>query len=232
MNAVSPRPLSLAVLISGGGSNMLAIARACQAGQIAARVRIVISDQEMAPGIGRARELGIPVSVVPARSFRHVGSFDREAFENALAEHIDPQRVDLIVLAGFMRILSTRFVARYAGRILNIHPSLLPKYKGLHTHRRALEAGETEHGASVHFVTADLDGGPVIMQSRLRVLPGDTEEALSARVQAREHTLYPQVIDWLARGRIAIAGQQVLFDGRPLAAPLEPPLPAAQEATT
>jgi phosphoribosylglycinamide formyltransferase 1 len=231
MNAQSARPLALAVLISGGGSNMLAIARACQAGQIAARVRIVISDQEMAPGIGRARELGIPVSVVPARSFRHDGNLDRDAFETALAEHIDPQQIDLIVLAGFMRILSPRFVARYPGRILNIHPSLLPKYKGLHTHRRVLEAGDAEHGASVHLVTADLDGGPVIMQSRVRVLAGDTEEALSARVQAREHTLYPQVIDWLARGRIAIAGQQVLLDGRPLAAPLEPPALSALEVT-
>lgn len=213
--------MSLAVLISGRGSNMLAIARGCESGAIHARVRIVISDQELAAGIGRARELGLPVSVVPGRAYRRDGVFDRAAFESALAATLDAHAPDLIVLAGFMRILSPEFVARYPGRILNIHPSLLPKYKGLHTHRRALEAGEIEHGASVHFVTADLDGGPLIMQARVRVLAGDTEEALSARVQAREHSLYSQVIDWIARGRIAVAGQHVLFDGSPLLAPLE-----------
>ncbi|MEO7774681.1 MAG: phosphoribosylglycinamide formyltransferase [Steroidobacteraceae bacterium] len=213
--------LSLAVLISGRGSNMLAIARGCQSGAIAARIHVVISDQELAAGIGRARELGIPVNVVPARAYRHDGVFDRGAFEAALAATLAQHEPDLLVLAGFMRIFSPEFVARYPGRIINIHPSLLPKYKGLHTHRRALEAGEIEHGASVHFVTADLDGGPLIMQARVRVLPGDTEESLSARVQAREHSLYGQVIDWIARGRIRIVGQHVLLDGQPLLAPLE-----------
>jgi phosphoribosylglycinamide formyltransferase-1 len=216
-----PRPLSLAVLISGRGSNMLAIARAVQSGRIAARVRVVISDQEMAAGIGRARELGIAVNVVPARAYRRDGKLDRAAFEAALAECIDRHEADLIVLAGFMRVLSAQFVARYPGRILNIHPSLLPRHKGLHTHRRVLEAREAEHGASVHFVTADLDGGPVILQARVPVLAGDTEEDLSARVQAREHKIYTQVIDWIAQGRVSMAGQQVLFDEHPLAAPLE-----------
>jgi phosphoribosylglycinamide formyltransferase-1 len=137
-----------------------------------------------------------------------------------LSEALDAQHTDLVVLAGFMRILSPGFVAHYAGRMLNIHPSLLPKYTGLHTHRRALEAMDKEHGASVHFVTAELDGGPLVLQSKVPILPGDTEAGLSARVQATEHIIYPQVIGMMADGRLAWDDGHVRLDGQILDAPL------------
>ena len=133
---------------------------------------------------------------------------------------LDASRPDLVVLAGFMRVLSERFVARYAGRMLNIHPSLLPRYRGLHTHRRVLEAGDREHGASVHFVTAELDGGPIALQSRVPVAPADTEASLSARVQATEHIIYPRVIGWIADGRLVARGDRAWLDGKPLEAPI------------
>src|SRR5262249_21761719 len=136
--------------------------------------------------------LGIQTALVPWKSL------GRDAAERVLGEMLDAHRPDLILLAGFMRILSPRFVERYAGRMLNIHPSLLPHHTGLHTHRRVLEAGEAHHGASVHFVTAELDGGPVVLQARVPVKPGDTEETVSARVQKTEHILYPRVVGWIA----------------------------------
>jgi phosphoribosylglycinamide formyltransferase-1 len=215
MSAGSRAPLELAILISGRGSNMVAIARACLAGQINARVRIVISDRPGVAGLAAARELGIEALAVP-----WPGAADKEAFERELGEALDARRPQLIVLAGFMRILSPQFVARYAGRMLNIHPSLLPKYTGLHTHRRALEALDREHGASVHFVTAELDGGPVVLQSKVPVLPGDTEAALAARVQAAEHILYPQVIGMVAEGRLGWDDGRAKLDGKILGAPL------------
>jgi phosphoribosylglycinamide formyltransferase-1 len=161
MSAGSRAPLELAILISGRGSNMVAIARACLAGQINARVRVVISDRPGVAGLASARELGIEALTIP-----WPGASNREGFERALSEALDVQPTDLVVLAGFMRILSPGFVAHYAGRMLNIHPSLLPKYTGLHTHRRVLDAMDKEHGASVHFVTAELDGGPLVLQSK------------------------------------------------------------------
>jgi phosphoribosylglycinamide formyltransferase 1 len=215
MSAGSRAPLQLAILISGRGSNMAAIARACRAGQINARVRIVISDRPDIAGLSVARDLGIEALTVA-----WPGVARREAFERALGEALDAHRPDLIVLAGFMRILSPHFARRYAGRMLNIHPSLLPKYTGLHTHRRALEAGDAEHGASVHFVTAELDGGPVVLQSRVPVQPDDTETDLSARVQAAEHIIYPRVIGMLADGRLAWDEGRVRVDGKLLDAPL------------
>jgi phosphoribosylglycinamide formyltransferase 1 len=201
MTAARP-PLRLAVLISGRGSNMVAIARACEQGRIGARITGVISDHVEAGGIDRARQLGLATTVVDVHSFRGPSGLDRRAFEAALAEAIDAATPDLVVLAGFMRILSPEFVRRYEGRMLNIHPSLLPSYKGLHTHERVLAAGEREHGASVHFVTAELDGGPVVLQGRVPVLPGDDAERLSARVNELEWTIYPTVIGWIADGSL------------------------------
>ncbi|MEY2855127.1 MAG: phosphoribosylglycinamide formyltransferase 1, partial [Pseudomonadota bacterium] len=191
MTSTARPPLRLAVLISGRGSNMVAIARACGQGSIGAQVAIVIADQPDAAGLPRARDMGLATHVVDLKSFRGPRGTDRLAFESALAEAIDAASPDLVVLAGFMRILSPGFVQRYEGRMLNIHPSLLPSYKGLHTHERVLAAGEREHGASVHFVTAELDGGPVVLQGRIPVLPGDDAKRLSARVNELEWTLYP-----------------------------------------
>jgi phosphoribosylglycinamide formyltransferase-1 len=212
--------LRLAVLISGRGSNMLAIARACADGRLDARIVLVASDVAAAPGIDAARALGLDAEAVP-----YVPQPDRAAarrdFETALAARIDASRADLVILAGFMRVLSADFVARYPGRILNIHPSLLPAYKGLHTHQRAIAAGDAEHGASVHLVTAALDDGPLLLQARVPVLPGDSPESLSARVQRQEHIIYPQVIQWIAEGRLACKDGQALFDGAPLRAPLQ-----------
>ncbi|MEY2854412.1 MAG: hypothetical protein RL030_1544 [Pseudomonadota bacterium] len=201
MTAARP-PLRLAVLISGRGSNMVAIARACEQGRIGARITRVISEQPDASGLLRAREMGLETCVVDLKSFRGPRGTDRSAFESALARAIDDAEPDLVVLAGFMRILSPQFVRLYEGRMLNIHPSLLPSYKGLHTHERVLAAGEREHGASVHFVTAELDGGPVVLQGRVPVLPGDDVGRLSARVNELEWTLYPTVIGWIADGSL------------------------------
>jgi len=215
MSVGNRAPLELAILISGRGSNMVTIARACLAGQINARVRVVISDRPDVAGLAAARDLGIEALTIP-----WAGAGDREGFEHALSEALDARRTDLIVLAGFMRILSSGFVARYAGRMLNVHPSLLPKYTGLHTHRRALEAMDKEHGASVHFVTAELDGGPLVLQSRVPILPGDTEAGLAARVQATEHLIYPKVIGMMADGRLSWDEGRVRLDGEILDAPL------------
>ncbi len=208
-------PLRLAILISGRGSNMTAIARACADGRIHARVDLVLSERPGAAGLDSARALGIET-----RTLAWPGAAERERFERDLDEALATARPQLIVLAGFMRILSPRFVEARAGRMLNIHPSLLPDYRGLHTHRRVLEAGGRVHGASVHFVTAELDGGPVILQSRVAVWPDDTEDALSARVQATEHIIYPRVIGWLADGRLAWRDDRPWLDGKPLAAPV------------
>ena len=212
---MSRPPLHIAILISGRGSNMAAIARACREGRLNARVDAVISDRPGVAGLDTARALGLDAGVVPWR-----GAAQRAAFEQALDAALAAAKPEVIVLAGFMRILSPGFVASRAGRMLNIHPSLLPKYAGLHTHRRVLEAGDREHGASVHFVTAQLDGGPVVLQSRVAVCPGDTEERLSARVQATEHIIYPRVIGWLADGRLAWRQDGPWLDGRPLNEPV------------
>lgn len=214
------RPARLAVLISGAGSNMVAIARACAAGLIPARIAIVIADVPDAGGLARALELGLPATVIDRRNLRRDGRPDRVAFEQALAAAIDASGADYIILAGFMRVLSGEFIARYPGRMLNIHPSLLPRHKGLDTHARALAAGDAEHGASVHFVTAELDGGPLLAQAPVAVLPDDTVASLSARVHAREHMLYPMVIQWLTSGRLQWNDGAPTLDGAPLAAPV------------
>jgi len=215
--------LKLAILISGRGSNMEAVAKACRDGRIAASVAVVISDREGAGGLGVARELGIETAVVSWKSFA-----DRAAFERGVIEQIEAHRADIIVLAGFMRVLSPEFTSRYEGRILNIHPALLPKHRGLHTHARVLEAGDTEHGASVHFATAELDGGPVVLQSRVAVRPAETESELAARVLRTEHIILPKVIGWLADERLTWRDGKGWLDGRALDAPVVEEFDAAK----
>jgi phosphoribosylglycinamide formyltransferase-1 len=210
----SDTTLRLAVVISGRGGNMMAIARACASGTINARIVSVIADRADAGGIQAARQTGLPVTVLVAQEYP-----ERAGFEHALRAAIDASTAQLVVLAGFMRILSPEFVAHYAGRMLNIHPSLLPRYPGLHTHERVLAAGDSSHGCSVHVVNGVLDGGPLILQARVPVLPGDTPATLSARVQLQEHIIYPEVIGWIAAGRLTITGTTLQFDGRPLCAP-------------
>ncbi|RMG33694.1 MAG: phosphoribosylglycinamide formyltransferase [Gammaproteobacteria bacterium] len=208
--------LRLVVLISGGGSNLQAIIDACREGRIDAEVVAVISNRPEAYGLQRAREAGIPAEIVDHTAFP-----DRQAFERELAAHIDRYEPDLVILAGFMRILTPGFVTHYKGRMLNIHPSLLPHFQGLHTHRRALEAGHERHGASVHFVTEELDGGPVVLQVEVPVLPGDDEQTLAARVLEQEHRIYPTVIQWFAEGRLRFDPEQgVLLDEEPLREPV------------
>jgi phosphoribosylglycinamide formyltransferase 1 len=207
-------PLRLAILISGRGSNMAAIVRACRAGAIAARPMVVISDRADAAGLVRARELGVETAVLPAQT----GS--SASLEQTLAAALDAVQAEVIALAGFMRVLSAPCVGRYLGRMLNIHPSLLPAYRGLHTHRRVLAAHDTVHGASVHFVTAELDGGPVVLQSRVTVEPGDTEATLAARVQATEHIIYPRALGWFAARRLTWHEGAAWLDGRRLESPI------------
>jgi phosphoribosylglycinamide formyltransferase 1 len=194
---------------------MATIARECLQHRIAASVDVVISDRPGVAGISTAQDLGLDTRVVSWKA-----AADRATFELALGQSIDARNPDLVVLAGFMRVLSGPFVERYAGRMLNIHPSLLPKYTGLHTHRRALEAGDSAHGASVHFVTPELDGGPLILQSRVPVKAGDTESTLAARVQATEHVIYPRVVEWIADGRLKWNAGHPLLDGKPLNEPV------------
>jgi phosphoribosylglycinamide formyltransferase-1 len=206
-------PLKLAILISGRGSNMTALVRAAFAGEIAAHPAIVISDRADAPGLASARALGVTTTA-------WTGESPAGPFEQQLLTTLESVQPDVIALAGFMRILSPALVTRYLGRMLNIHPSLLPAYRGLHTHRRVLAAGDTEHGASVHFVTPELDAGPIVLQSKVAVLPGDTEAALAARVLATEHIIYPRVIGWLAERRLAWRAGAPWLDGRRLDAPI------------
>lgn len=209
------------MLISGTGSNMLAIAKACQAGQIEGDIVSVISDTPLAGGLARAQALGLATQVVDRSKLIMNGKPDRQLFEKKLATAIDNTEADFVILAGFMRVLSGELVARYEGRMLNIHPSLLPRYKGLDTHARVLAAGEREHGVSVHFVTSELDGGPVVAQAMVPVQAGDDVASLSARVHAREHILYPMVIEWLSRGRLSWNHGSPVLDGAPLAAPVQ-----------
>ena len=204
------------VLLSGNGSNLQAIIDAIHTGQLHARILAVISNRADAYGLERARKAGIPAIAIPHNRFPK-----REAFEQALIDHIDGYEPRLVVLAGFMRILTTRFVHHYHGRLINIHPSLLPNFTGLDTHRRALDAGVTEHGASIHFVTDELDGGPVISQARVAVRNDDNSEQLAARVLQQEHRLFPQTIEWFSQGRLRLDDSRVLFDGKPLNTPID-----------
>jgi phosphoribosylglycinamide formyltransferase 1 len=195
---------NIVILISGRGSNMEAIVRAQQAEAWPARIAAVISNKPDAKGLAFAQAHGIPTAVVPNKEFP-----TRDAFDAALQETIDRFAPDLVVLAGFMRILTAPFVEHYAGRMLNIHPSLLPLFPGLHTHRQALDAGVEEHGATVHFVTAELDHGPAVIQARIPVLPGDTEDSLAERLLAEEHVIYPQAVRLFIEDRLSIVDGEV-----------------------
>jgi phosphoribosylglycinamide formyltransferase-1 len=201
----SPR---VAVLISGRGSNLAALIAAERAGHLSGTVTAVISNRADAPGLGIAEAHGIATTIVP-----HSGHATRGAFDDALAEAVDASAPDLIVLAGFMRVLGPEFVRRYAGRMLNIHPSLLPAYPGLHTHRRALADGVRIHGCTVHFVTDDLDHGPIIAQGAVPVLASDDEATLAARVLAVEHHILPASVRAFCEGRLVIAGRRVRVEG-------------------
>jgi len=205
-------PPSVVILISGRGSNMRALIETAHD----YRVPLVLADVPDAGGLSIARDLGVDARAVPKEA-----GLDRAGYDRQLAAAIDTATPSLIVLAGFMRILSREFVDRYAGRIVNIHPSLLPRHPGLHTHRRVLAAGDAVHGATVHFVTAELDGGPKIIRARVPVRPGDDESTLAARVQAVEHRIYPLAVAWYCAGRLRCRDGRAWLDGKALDAPLE-----------
>ena len=208
---------NIVILISGSGSNMAAIVRRAQQERwetrLGARVAAVISNKADAKGLVFAKEQGIATAVLDHKAYA-----SREAFDAALVQEIERHAPTLVVLAGFMRILTPGFVQHYAGRLLNIHPSLLPKYKGLHTHQRALEAGDREHGCSVHFVTEELDGGPLVVQAVIPVESDDSPHSLAQRVHAQEHRIYPLAVRWFAEGRLSLNEQGALLDGQLLAA--------------
>jgi len=206
--------LPFAVLISGRGSNMLALEQATRDGRIDGRIVAVASDRADAPGLASARGLGLPATVIAP------GGLDRAAHGQLLSDTIERSGAELVALAGYMRILDSAFIRRWQGRLLNIHPSLLPAHRGLHTHRRVLEAGEKVHGCTVHFVIEELDAGPAVIQGRLPVRPAEAEGALSARVQRLEHIIYPQAVGWFADGRLEFRDGAALFDGRPRPPPI------------
>jgi len=208
-------PLPVVVLISGEGTNLQALIDAIRDDVADYAIAAVFSDRANARGLERARNAGIPAHHVDPNSYS-----SREAFDRALADAICYYEPGLLVLAGFMRILGPGFVARFADRMLNIHPSLLPKFKGLHTHRRALAAAETEHGATVHFVTAELDGGPAVIQYRIRVRESETEDSLSARVQQGEYIILPRAVGLFAEGRLRLESGRAILDGEALRTPM------------
>lgn len=209
--------IRLVILISGTGRNLQAIIEAVGNTRLRAEICTVICNNPDAPGLRLAEQAGIPTFVVDHRDYP-----SRESFETALRDHIDRCSPDLVVLAGFMRILGSGFVQHYRGRLINIHPSLLPKYRGLNTHGRALADGERWHGASVHYVTEDVDGGPVILQGRTAIQPGDTPEKLAERVLREvEIRIYPQALAWAAEGRLSMHGNHAILDGRILEQPAQ-----------
>ncbi|MGD9841988.1 MAG: phosphoribosylglycinamide formyltransferase [Steroidobacteraceae bacterium] len=208
--------LSVVILISGTGSNMRRLAELMQAGELPIEIKAVISDRTDAKGLSAAASMGIVTESLNPKLFAN-----RSEFDMALAQRVASYEPQLVILAGFMRILGNDFVARFTDRMLNIHPSLLPKYRGLHTHQRALDAGDHEHGASVHFVTAELDGGPVVLQAHVPVLTGDTAATLAARVLQQEHDIYPQAVQLFASGRLQSLAGKAWLDGKELASPLQ-----------
>ncbi|WP_096085295.1 phosphoribosylglycinamide formyltransferase [Agaribacterium haliotis] len=199
------------VMISGSGSNLQALIDAQESSELPIKIVAVISNKDNVKGLERAATHNIPAFVVSHKAFA-----SREDFDARIMEIIDAQGPDLVVLAGFMRILTEDFTRHYEGRMLNIHPSLLPKYQGLHTHQRALDAGDSEHGASVHFVTAELDGGPLVIQAKVDVEANDDATSLAAKVLKQEHLIYPLAVKWFAEGRLQYQHKQCLFDGEAL----------------
>ncbi len=208
--------LDLVVLISGNGSNLQALIDRIESGELDARIRAVISNRPQAHGLERARRHGIEAVALDHQAFA-----SREDFDRRLQSEIEARRPDLVVLAGYMRILTPELIGAFTGRMLNIHPSLLPKYPGLHTHRRALENGDAEHGVSIHVVTPELDSGPLLMQGRFPVEPGDDEDSLKRKVHALEHRMYPQLLQWIAEGRLQLDAKTPRFDDQPLENPIE-----------
>jgi phosphoribosylglycinamide formyltransferase-1 len=206
----------IVILISGRGGNMRALIERSRDAGAPYTVSQVFSDKADAAGLELARDLGVPAQALAA-----VKTADRGAYDRALAAAVSGCKPSLIVLAGFMRILSAQFVTDFAGRILNIHPSLLPKFPGLHTHRRALQAHEPQHGATVHFVTERLDAGPPIIQARIAVTANDDEASLAARVQIQEHRIYPLAVRWFCEGRLRCNEGQAWLDGQPLREPVQ-----------
>lgn len=201
----------LVVLISGGGSNLQSIIDACDTNTVNANIVGVISNKEQAFGLERANNHGIPSFAVDHTQFD-----SREAFDLKLIETIDALGADYVILAGFMRILTPAFTTHYLGRLLNIHPSLLPLYPGLHTHQRAIDAGDKKAGASIHFVTAELDGGPVILQAQVDIAPDETSDSLAGKVLKKEHLIYPQAINLLCGGKLKLIDNSAVLDGKPL----------------
>ena len=206
----------IGVLVSGGGTNLQSIIDNIHFGDCSANIECVISNKPNVYALTRAEQASIPTHVV-----QHNDYTTRQGFEQSMIALLDQHSVNMVILAGFMRVLESHFIERYLGRILNIHPSLLPKFSGLHTHQRALEAGENTHGCSVHFATAELDGGPVIIQASVPVLNNDTEETLAARVLEKEHIIYPLCIEWLCENKIAYQNGMAYFQGTPLNVPLQ-----------
>lgn len=203
----------LVILISGSGSNLQAFIDQCASGQLNAEIACVISNKASAFGLERARKAGIPVRVID-----HTGYASRESFDAALADCIQAFNPDLVILAGFMRILTDGFVEKFQGKLLNIHPSLLPKYPGLHTHQRAIDGGDSHAGATVHFVTPELDGGSAAIQARVAVERGDSAEALAARVLEKEHIIYPLATRWFLEGRLKLLADGAYLDNARLPA--------------
>lgn len=197
-----------AILISGSGTNLQAFIDAVQDGNLNLKLAVVFSNNPGAYGLERAEQAGIPTACIQHSDFP-----DRESYDQAVIRELDRFEPDLLILAGFMRILSPLFVARYAGKILNIHPALLPLYPGLNTHQRVLDAGDQWHGSTVHFVTEELDGGPRILQGRLAVVPGETADDLATRVQTVEHRIYPQAAGWVGSGKVTFRNGQAWVDG-------------------
>ena len=206
----------VAILISGGGTNLQAFIDAVASGSLDIEIAVVLSNRVEAYGLTRARNAGIVTECVQNDHYP-----DRAAFDEAMTSALERHKPDFLILAGFMRILGSNFVKRFEGRILNIHPALLPNYPGLNTHQRAIDAGEKWHGSTVHFVTEDLDAGPMILQGRVPVLSGDTESLLSARVQAVEHNIYPKATALLASGRLELRDGESWLDGAKLDEPLQ-----------
>jgi phosphoribosylglycinamide formyltransferase-1 len=203
---------SVVILISGTGSNMARLVEASQSGELHGDIKAVISNKPDAAGLAYAQRAQIPTEVVS-----HKEHETRDLFEKHLMRAIDEYQPDLVVLAGFMRVLGNGFVRHYMGKMLNIHPSLLPKYQGLHTHQRALNAGDSEHGCTIHFVTEELDGGPAIMQASVPIEAADTAESLQKKVQAREHIIYPIAVKWFLEGRLSMDSfGKTALDGKPL----------------